>query len=170
MRRASMKVKMAKRSLGVVKLGSAILAASLVNANAFAQGVPDQGKTSTDAASSKVPNSEVRTEVVISGTRVDRAGFSAPTPVTVVSTELLVERAPSVLIDAIKLLPAARNTSTPTTGGQAIGGNGGGSFVNLRGLGPNRTLILLNGQGVIPTSNIGTVDIAVLPQSLVKPI
>jgi outer membrane receptor protein involved in Fe transport len=107
---------------------------------------------------------------VVTGSRIERAGFSTPTPVTVLGAPMLVERAPSVLIDAIKLLPAARNTSTPTTASQTIGGTGGGSYINLRGLGPNRTLVLLNGQRMIPTTNIGTVDVAVLPQSLVKQI
>jgi outer membrane receptor protein involved in Fe transport len=109
-------------------------------------------------------------DIIVTGSRVDRAGYSAPTPVTVVGAELLVDRAPSVLVDAIKLLPAARNTSTPGTAGNSISGGGGGSYINLRGLGPNRTLVLLNGQRMIPTTNIGTIDIAVFPQSLVKRI
>lgn len=107
-------------------------------------------------------------DIIITGTRVDRAGYLAPTPVTVVGDQLLVDRAPSVLIDAIKLLPAARNTSTPGTAGNAVSGNGGGSFINLRGFGPSRTLVLLNGQRIVPTTNVGTVDIAILPQLLVK--
>ena len=160
-------VRVAKRLPGAFKLSSAVLAASLVSSNAFAQAAPDNVKPSANADNQ---SSEALDVIVVSGTRVDRAGYSAPTPVTVVGDEFLVDRAPSVLIKAISLLPAARNTATPTTGGQAIGGTGGGSFINLRGLGATRTLVLLNGERMIPTTNIGTVDISLLPQPLVKRI
>jgi outer membrane receptor protein involved in Fe transport len=157
----------AKRLRGAFKLSSAILAASLVQAQAFAQTAPEPTKEPAPAVAA---SDTTVADIIVTGSRVDRAGFSAPTPVTVVGASMLVDRSPSVLIDVIKLLPAARNTSTPTTASQTIGGTGGGSFINLRGLGANRTLVLLNGQRMIPTSNIGTVDIAILPQSLVKRI
>jgi outer membrane receptor protein involved in Fe transport len=144
-----------------------VLAAGLVSSSAFAQAAPEQIK---QAATADAPVGEAPAVIVVTGSRVARAGYSAPTPLTVVGDEFLVDRAPSVLIEAISLLPAARNTATPMTGGQAIGGSGGGSFVNLRGLGPNRTLVLVNGERMTPTTNIGTVDIAVLPQLLVKRI
>ena len=157
---------LALRLRGVLKVGAGVLAIGLATSAAFAQSaapVPEETAPAKEAAADAG-------EIIVTGTRVERAGYSAPTPVTVVGSQLLVERSPSVLIDALKLLPAARNTSTPTTGGQTIGGTGGGSFLNLRGLGANRTLILLNGQRMIPTSNIGTVDLAMLPQALVKRI
>jgi outer membrane receptor protein involved in Fe transport len=160
---------------GTVKLGSAIILAHLMATTAMAQTAAAPApadkpsvEASEDVSADPPLSGEAIQDIIVTGTRVERAGFSAPTPVTVLGNALLVERAPSVLVDAIKLLPAARNTSTPSTGGQVASGSGGGSFVNLRGLGPTRTLVLLNGQRMIPTSNIGTVDIAVLPQSLVK--
>jgi outer membrane receptor protein involved in Fe transport len=131
--------------------------------------MPDAGTSAPQASNpNTVPNSSPDKDIIVTGTKVERAGYSAPTPVTVVGNEMLVERAPSLLIDAIKMLPAARNTSTPGTAGNAISGTGGGSFINLRGLGANRTLVLLNGQRMIPTTSIGTVDLSVLPQALVK--
>ena len=155
----------AKCLRSILQVGTGVLAIGLATSTAFAQ---DAAPAPASATANEAPADA--SDIIVTGSRVERAGYSAPTPVTVVGSQLLVERAPSVLIDALKLLPAARNTSTPTTGGNAIAGSGGGSFLNLRGLGPNRTLILLNGQRMIPTSNIGTVDLAVLPQSLVKRI
>jgi outer membrane receptor protein involved in Fe transport len=129
---------------------------------AFAAGVPAGSPAEAQSSGASLE------EVVVTGTRVDRAGYSAPTPLTVLGTEMLTERSPAVLVDALKLLPAFRNTSTPGTAGNAISGSGGGSFINLRGLGPNRTLVLVNGQRMIPTTNVGTIDIAMLPQAVVK--
>jgi iron complex outermembrane recepter protein len=153
-------------------ISAAVLAIGTLQGRAFAQSVDDTAtQRSKPAAGSETSADEAAADaIVVTGTRIERAGFSAPTPVTVVGSEMLVQRAPSVLIDAIKLLPAARNTSTPGTAGNAISGAGGGSFINLRGLGPNRTLVLLNGQRTVPTTNIGTVDLAILPQSLVKQV
>jgi outer membrane receptor protein involved in Fe transport len=159
--------RLAKPAATVFKRRSAILIASMISSGVFAQDVPEQAKPGPVADS---PASDASPVIVVTGTRVTRAGYTAPTPLTVVGDEFLVDRAPSVLIEAISLLPAARNTATPMTGGQAIGGTGGGSFLNLRGLGANRTLVLVNGERMTPTTNIGTVDIAVLPQLLVKRI
>ncbi len=167
MSQKSVDVQGARRLRGAFKQSSALLAAGLVSSSVFAQAAPEQVNQSAEADNSKGETGPV---VVVTGSRVVRAGYSAPTPLTEVGREFLVDRAPSVLIEAISLLPAARNTATPMTGGQAIGGTGGGSFVNLRGLGPNRTLVLLNGERITPTTNIGTVDLAVLPQLLVKRI
>jgi outer membrane receptor protein involved in Fe transport len=161
-----------QRLLAALKLSSAMLIASAATGQAFAQTAANATTSPAPAAPAEAagPEADAAPEIVVTGTRVERAGYSAPTPVTVVSSEMLVERAPSILVDAIKLLPAARNTSTPGTAGNAISGGGGGSFINLRGLGPNRTLVLLNGQRTVPTTNIGTVDLAILPQALVKRI
>jgi outer membrane receptor for ferrienterochelin and colicin len=167
MSQKSVDVQRAQRLRGGFKKSSALLAASLVSSGVFAQAAPEPVSASTEA---DTPKAETAPVVFVTGSRVARAGYSAPTPLTEVGREFLVDRAPSVLIEAISLLPAARNTATPMTGGQAIGGTGGGSFVNLRGLGPNRTLVLLNGERITPTTNIGTVDLAVLPQLLVKRI
>jgi outer membrane receptor protein involved in Fe transport len=158
---------MKRKSAATFKRRSAILMASMVSSGVFAQAASEQALPAPVADS---PSVDAASVVRVTGTRVTRAGYTAPTPLTVVGEEFLVDRAPSVLIEAISMLPAARNTATPMTGGQSIAGTGGGSFLNLRGLGPNRTLVLLNGERMTPTTNIGTVDIAVLPQLLVKRI
>jgi outer membrane receptor protein involved in Fe transport len=148
---------------------SSAIAAAVISAPAIAQAPQNSiAQVNSDPDPAPTPANPSIADIVVTGSRIDRAGYSAPTPVTVVGAEMLTARAPSVLVDAIALLPAARNTSTPGTAGNAISGAGGGSYVNLRGLGPNRTLVLLNGERMIPTTNVGTVDIAILPQSLVK--
>ncbi len=40
--------------------------------------------------------------------------------------------------------------------------------MDLRGLGPTRTLVLLDGRRVVPSSDNGTVDMSGIPSSLVK--
>jgi iron complex outermembrane recepter protein len=106
-------------------------------------------------------------EVVVTGSRLAMTGMSSPTPVTVLSSQELRQIKPGPLIEALDEMPQFLNNSTPqnsynfsTTSGQ--------SFLNMRGLGINRTLVLLDGRRVTPSSRLGATDISTLPQSLLQ--
>ena len=107
-------------------------------------------------------------EIIVTGTRVVRTGYDAPTPTTILERELIESKGPTTIIDALITLPVFRNSSTPGTAGVAQAGPSGQSFVNLRGLGVARTLVLLDGQRFVPSTSVGTVDIGVLPSALVQ--
>ena len=126
------------------------------------------GAAVAESSDKDADKSDQLEEVVVTGTHVSRQGFDAPTPTTVVGEQLLETRAPSVLIDALRFLPQMRGAQTADSAGQSSLGPGGESFINLRGLGANRSLVLLNGQRMIATSNTETIDIGVLPQALIK--
>jgi len=106
-------------------------------------------------------------EVTITGTRLRASGMSAPTPVTVVSASQLDQVAPGNIAQAIKQLPQFRG-NIDATQNNGIGTDAGQSIVNMRGLGANRTLILLDGRRMVPSTYNGTIDINVLPQSLLQ--
>ncbi|PKB13368.1 TonB-dependent receptor-like protein [Novosphingobium kunmingense] len=105
-------------------------------------------------------------EIVVTGSRVPRAGFTAPTPITIVGTEQLAKAAPSTLAESLRQLPALTNTAGPqrNAGSQRVGQ----SFLDLRSLGPNRTLTLLDGRRVVSTSLTGSVDANILPSGVVQ--
>ncbi|HWK41994.1 MAG TPA: TonB-dependent receptor [Croceibacterium sp.] len=107
-------------------------------------------------------------EIVVTGTRVVRSGYDAPTPTTVLDRELIDGKSPTTIIDALVTLPVFRNSSTPGTAGVAQAGPSGQSFANLRGLGVTRTLVLLDGQRFVPSTSIGTVDIGLIPAGLIQ--
>ena len=107
-------------------------------------------------------------DIVVTGTRVTRNGYDAPTPTTVLGNALIEAKAPTTIIDALVTLPAFKNSSTATTAGVGQAGSSGQSFANLRGLGANRTLVLLDGQRFVPSSSVATVDIGVLPNALIQ--
>jgi iron complex outermembrane receptor protein len=111
--------------------------------------------------------SPVNQEVVVTGSRIALDGMSTPTPVTMLSAQDLQQLKPGPMIEALDEMPQFLNNSTPqnsynfsTTSGQ--------SFLNMRGLGINRTLVLLDGRRVTPSSRLGATDISTLPQSLVE--
>jgi iron complex outermembrane receptor protein len=111
--------------------------------------------------------SKTATEVIVTGSRIRDTGMNTPTPVTVVTSEQLDRAAPGNIIDAFKQLPQFLGGSSPGTT-YYIGTDAGQSILNMRGLGENRTLVLLDGARVVPSNYNGTVDINVLPQSLIE--
>ena len=106
-------------------------------------------------------------EVVVTGSRLSAAGFSAPTPVTVVGIETIEQRAPANIADVINEQPAFKVTSSDTTRGGTQPGSGQ-QVLNLRALGAVRTLVLLNGHRLAPTLWDGTVDTSIIPTGLVE--
>ncbi len=107
--------------------------------------------------------------VSVTGTRVVRDGYSAPTPVTVVGSEQIEAQAPANLADFVNKLPSFIGSSTPnTSSGSLSNGLAGINALNLRSLGVNRTLILLNGHRTPASAVTGDTDINTIPQQLVK--
>jgi len=108
-------------------------------------------------------------DITVTATRIIRDGYAAPTPVTVFGQED-IERAgePNVFTAAVQLPSLAGSNSTSTFGTTQSTGTGGLSTLNLRGLGTNRTLTLLDGQRVVGALNIGVTDAGAFPQALVK--
>lgn len=142
--------------------GIAIPSLGMLMAGGIAQAAEDT------AANGSADEGQRVEEVVVTGTHLSREGFDAPTPTTVLGEQLLEMRSPSVLVDAMRYLPQMRGTQAPDTAGQSSLGPGGQSFINLRALGANRSLVLLNGQRMIATSSTSTIDIGVLPQALIQ--
>ena len=107
--------------------------------------------------------------VVITGSRIQRDGFKTPTPVTVLTSEDLESRAASNIADALNTLPQFQNSiSNQQASTFSAAGNPQGNYLNLRGLGVNRSLILLDGVRVPPTNASGGVDLNMLPQALIE--
>ena len=114
-------------------------------------------------------NADTLQEVVVTGSRVATNGSRAPTPVTVLGTEQLEAAAPSNIADAINELPQLASSTTTRTGTYNVGnGAAGANFLNLRGFGANRTLVLLDGERVVPSTVAGIVDVNVIPSALVS--
>lgn len=106
--------------------------------------------------------------VVVTGSRAVRDGSRAPSPVTVVSGEQLQKASPGALGEAVTQLPGFRGSSRPATGNVSATGPNSGSFLNLRNLGAQRTLVLIDGRRAAPSALSGATDINLLPQELVK--
>lgn len=69
----------------------------------------------------------------------------------------------SNIADLLNQSPVFRDSDTAASRTTGLGGNPVGNYVNLRGLGANRTLVLLNGNRIVPTTNVGTTDLNLIP-------
>mgnify|MGYP000057618580 CR=1 FL=1 len=88
--------------------------------------------------------------IVVTGSRIIRDGSQAPTPVTAVTAESLTQSAPSNIPDALNKLPQFTGSTSQSAGGTFNAGSAPlGNYLNLRGLGTARNLILLDGQRVV---------------------
>ena len=110
-------------------------------------------------------------QIVVTGSRITQAGFSAPTPVTVLGTDDLIKKAPSNLPDALNQLPQfsgsiSQNAQADTGASKVRSGN----YLDIRALGAQRVLILEDGRRVPPTSSNGSTDANLIPQMLVERI
>jgi iron complex outermembrane receptor protein len=121
------------------------------------------------AAGSALAAEQQLEEVQVTGSRILQApGMQTPTPVTSLTIDELEAVSPGSLIDGLSQLPQFFNNATPQ---QALGGqNSGGSNVNLRGAGINRTLVLLDGRRVVSSNRFGTVDVNTLPEMLLQSV
>lgn len=123
----------------------------------------------TQTAQAAAPAAEGLEEVVVTGTRVVREGYEAPTPLTVVGTDALQSAAAANVADFVNTMPAF--VGSPTTQSSTGSGSGGASGVNglsLRSLGAARTLVLLDGQRSVGSLLDATVDINTFPQLLIS--
>src|SRR6185437_8585400 len=118
------------------------------------------------SATAPAPASPVE-EVTVTGSRLRDTGMNTPTPVTVVTAEQLDLVAPGNVVEAFKQLPQFLG-NVDATQNNGIGTDAGQSILNMRNLGGNRTLILLDGRRMVPSTYNGTIDVSVMPQSLLK--
>lgn len=112
---------------------------------------------------------EVTDEIIVTGSRIVRDGYEAPTPTTVVGVEELQNAAQANVADYVNTIPAFTGSLQPsTTNATMSNGRAGLNAVNLRGMGLERTLVLVDGQRTVGSSSDGLVDVNTIPQALVS--
>lgn len=130
-------------------LGTAVLSAALTT-SAFAQSANEQVAQVA--------------EVVVTGSRIRQPGYRAASPISSVGAEEIALKQPVAVEELLRELPSA----VPATGPGTNNGSGGGATINLRGLGTNRTLVLINGRRAVPFNLAGVVDTNTIPVALIE--
>ena len=139
--------------------GAAAMLATLICTPALAQTAPPAG----------APEAATVSEIVVTGTRIQTTGFTAPTPTSVIGEEQIQNNAQPNVFATIVQLPSLQGSSGSATNTfSTSSGQQGLSSFSLRGLGTIRTLTLLDGQRVVGAYYTGVTDVSLFPQLLIQ--
>lgn len=110
-------------------------------------------------------------EISITGSRIRQTdGMAEPTPITVVTPDELNSFDPGGTIsEQLDALPQFFNTITPQRNAGSLSFTVG-SFLNMRNLGSQRTLVLLDGARMAPGDKRGSVNVDTFPTALVRTV
>lgn len=119
----------------------------------------------TQPAAAQTTAAADQDEIVVTGTLIRGLEATGALPVSVVSSEELLKRGSPSPLDLVKQLPVSSGALGDTNQFDARAqGAEGVVTINLRGLGPARTLVLLNGRRLAEAPvGIGGVDLSLLP-------
>jgi outer membrane receptor protein involved in Fe transport len=113
------------------------------------------------------------TEVVVTGSRIVRRDFTAVSPIVTVNRQTFESRAGPEIEQTLNQLPQFQAGVNNQIGQAAANQQGatqtpGASALNLRGLGPNRNLVLLDGRRAQPANAALWVDINSIPSAAIE--
>ncbi len=105
-------------------------------------------------------------EVIVTGSRIERSDLTSVSPLSVFSEEDIRLSGQVTLEDFVQNIPSiAGGYMGNTINNISIGGTASAS---LRGLGSNRTLVLLNGQRMSSAGENGFVDMNMIPAGMIE--
>ncbi|MGX7952880.1 TonB-dependent receptor domain-containing protein [Tsuneonella sp. HG249] len=133
------------------------LAAGTFAAPAWAQvGQPDD-------ATAEAEDAAPERQIVVTGSLIRGSSESAPVPIDVISSDELAKQGSPSVLDLVKNLPTSNGVIGDANQFDARAqGSEGIASVNLRGLGPQRTLVLFNGKRMALTGG-SIVDVNMIP-------
>jgi outer membrane receptor protein involved in Fe transport len=127
---------------------------------ALAQDAPQQAD---DAAQEQA--------IVVTGSRIVRRDYEANSPIVTAGAELLQKSSTAALETNLNKLPNFTPVQTPSLGGDVqptATNTPGAATVSLRGLGTNRSLVLIDGRRGTPANALGVVDINTIPSAAIE--
>ncbi len=150
-----------------ILLGTTVITGVL---SLIAAAAPAYAQTAPDAPAAEAQEVEA---ITVTGSRIRRSEFTAAAPIQVLtseSAELQGQATISAVLQNSSLAAGNGQINNQYTGYNVTGGPGV-STISLRGLGANRTLVLLNGRRAGPAGvrgQVGPFDLGVVPESIVE--
>ncbi|MDX5983957.1 TonB-dependent receptor domain-containing protein [Sphingomonas echinoides] len=158
-----------------------LLSATAIASAMLAIGAPAWAQTSTPAESASLSTSPTETDksddsndILVTGSHI-RSIYKGADPVITIRREDAVANGFSTTTDLLQSNAITNGTSQINNayGGYVTNGGPGANTISLRGLGPSRTLLLLNGRRLAPSGSrgaVGSVDLNTLPSAMVDRI
>ena len=146
---------------------AALRGGSVLSAFALAAALasPASAQETTPAEAAPVPPMASAEDVIIvTGSRIARPDLQAASPVSVVTQESIKLSGTSGVEDYLRDIPQA----VAAWGSATNNGNEGAATVDLRNLGEERTLVLVDGKRFVPYDSNGVVDLNMIPPALIE--
>jgi iron complex outermembrane recepter protein len=128
----------------------AILLASAASAAGVAYADETTGPANGQTTSAEQPPALLE-EIVVTSSRAALPGFSASTPTTVVGSDVVEREDAANISQVLNEIPGFKQTQSPSANGVKTG-TPGTFTADLRGLGAQRTLVLIDGLRAPPTA------------------
>ncbi|RSU55781.1 TonB-dependent receptor domain-containing protein [Sphingobium yanoikuyae] len=141
-----------KRALLRASAAPAILGASLIATAAFAQDAP------------QAADAEAADTIIVTGSLIKNPNLAQSTPVLATTSDEIDLRQSNNAEQLLREIPGV----VPSIGSAVNNGNGGASTLDLRGLGSNRNLVLVDGRRMVPYGLGGVFDLNNIPLALVE--
>ncbi|MBH0068077.1 TonB-dependent receptor [Pseudoalteromonas sp. NZS100] len=108
-------------------------------------------------------------KIQVTGSRINRTDMETSSPITVIGDDFIAKSGFTSVADILSTQPSAAGISL---GASSNNGSGGSATVNLRGMGSQRTLVLLNGRRMVSsgTGADSSVDLNTIPVAMIKSI
>ena len=102
-------------------------------------------------------------EIVVTGSRIKRRDFVTPSPLATLDQDDILISGQATIIESLNRMPQVLPISGRSPNFMEFSAN-----IDLRGLGPGRSLVMLNGRRVAPTGIDNAVDVNNIPQFLIE--
>src|SRR5881275_2948906 len=113
-------------------------------------------------AQAPAPTEATTERVVVTGSYIPTAETESALPVTVYTAEVLQKAGANTPVEGLRQLPSfVGNTATENDSN----GGDGQAFINLRALGSENTLVLINGRRAFGITNVNAIPIAALART-----
>lgn len=109
-------------------------------------------------------------EIVVTGSRIVRSDYTSASPIVTTGVEALKATGAVNVEQSLNQLPQFVPGSGSQGGGASAAASAGRATLNLRGLGDKRTLVLLDGRRLPPSTVFNVTDVNVIPQSIVESV
>lgn len=112
-------------------------------------------------------------EILVTGSRISRRDFKSESPISTISATAIAASGQPSLDRTFAEMPQFSGAQGAAEVGDAqgsLGFAGGQSYSDLRGLGANRSLVLLDGRRLMPSAPDGSIDLNTVPTALVQTV
>jgi len=106
-------------------------------------------------------------EIVVTGSRIKRRDYNTASPLTTIDRADIAFTGQATLEETLNQLPQVLPLPSRSANYTDSKAGIGAAEVDLRGLGPGRSLVLLNGRRVAPTGIGNSVDLNMIPQIMI---